>query len=241
MSKDNLIEKYLSNRLTEAEKQQFAHWMASDEDFQREVAFHENLQRVTRAHERQQLKQRLQELDQQTNAKQPPARPQRGRWLGLAGLLLLMCLSVYWLCNQPSNPEKIYAQYHSPFPNSLQPVSRDRSDGSLESRAFLFYENGRYEQALQQFESIAKDNPRPDFGFYQGLTLLQLERFEEASELFEALKESDTQYRAEVHWYGALAHIRLGQLDEGRSNLRSLQQIRPDYKKEAIERLLNEF
>ncbi|MEO1626359.1 MAG: tetratricopeptide repeat protein, partial [Bacteroidota bacterium] len=103
------------------------------------------------------------------------------------------------------------------------------------------YENGRYEQALQQFESIAKDNPRPDFGFYQGLTLLQLERFEEASELFEALKESDTQYRAEVHWYGALAHIRLGQLDEGRSNLRSLQQIRPDYKKEAIERLLNEF
>lgn len=171
----------------------------------------------------------------------PPAAPQGDKPAGAPAV------------RPPENPppvalgretrERLFAAHFQPYKDeSLEPSLR--SDGPP-APAELFrqlYWDGKYEDALAQFEQLpASARENDNQLFVRAECLLATGKTSEAAILFERiLKNDDSRYVETAAWHLALAYLKTGRLDRARARLLVLSRTAASpWHREAVELLKN--
>ncbi|WP_430412768.1 hypothetical protein [Kordia sp.] len=224
MENDKLIQKYFQGILSEAEQQQFDALLENDPEFVKAVAEFENVQAVITSHEKDVLKSQLQQLEttqEETNTTIKPSRNYKRLALAIALILFFGLVSNYFMQLGNSN-ETLYATYFEPYPNALQPVTRNATSSNALKAALYAYESQEYNVAIEKFEEALNTNPTQKTAilFYKAMSFLNLDNEQEAIAILRSIKHSETKFSPQIYWYGALIHIKL---DENEKAIKALE------------------
>lgn len=146
------IDRYLLNRMEEAEKIAFEKEMAVDPELKKQFLFTQTVQSVARMQENQKQRVRLQQAKE--DFLQGKQKKQAQKWMisAVASLALLVGVSLAWILDRPqsssaNNP--FMSEYEEQF-NPAQIVNR--SGENPESWEIAFRQQ-QYEQVIQLLES----------------------------------------------------------------------------------------
>ncbi len=218
MSKEELIEKYFKETLSETERAQFNTYLNEDESFKKEFEFISNLQETIVQKEREETKALLQSFEQ--SVKQRNWK----KWLVAASIVLLLGLGYSLFFLKPS-PDQLFASNFEPYANVIQPVVRGLNESDLKTKAFVAYENKEYELAETYFSQIYTKDKEPYSLFYLANTELAMGNISEGKRLLNNYLELPIDSLTEkANWYLALAHLKGGEIEDAQRRLRKIIQ-----------------
>lgn len=203
MHREEIIQKYLQNRLSEKERAQFEMDLQNSEELQQQFKEFKHIQAAIQHAEYDRLKNEFKTLETTYSSR----NTRFFNWRIAATVLVLMSLgSLLWL-SQPVDVDRLYAQYFTAYPNTLQPIVRGDQDNR--ALAFTYYENKDYNKAATAFSSLLVKHNDADIRFYYALSLLNAKKLESAKHELEALLLSNTQYKEPLWWYLGLIEMKL--------------------------------
>ena len=225
----DLIEKYLLYSLTPEEEAAFEQKL-TDATFREKLAFQQNLKSAVRAVELKRVKEVLQEEEQH---RQSPARQRNlTRILLEAAAVITLILLAWWLIPGPASSatkgEAIFAQYFkaTKLDLGIREKSGTPADVSIYQNAYDAYNDGRYEDAIEEFDNLLVIEPETndDILFFRANALLGTGETRRAiATLRELLTRTEsTQREAATTWLLALALLKENQEEEGRALLEEL-------------------
>lgn len=243
-----LIEKYFSNSLSDEEQIVFNNLLKNDLAFKEEFLFQKDLKKALSHNQRSSLKTTLQKFE--SDLEKEKVFPLR-KWMAAASVVLVLGLSYFLFSDSFNNSsEKLYAEYFEPYRNVVHPIVRGDNGSSIESSAFLAYENGKFYKAINLFNSVS--NKKDEYiRFYTAMCYLGLNDNLEAIDLLlpiatneadEANDNSNLNFKTKANWYLGLAYLNSGDLNKAKSQF-SLIANHPDnsYKKEAALEILDKL
>ncbi len=240
MEHEELIEKYIQNRLSSEEELKFAKLLKSDLAFKDEVTLHSNLKKVTKHEDDANFRKLITTLEEKIE--KPIQKPSYTKWLVAASIALLLGLTYFLNINEKVSTDELFAQNFEPYRNVIAPVVRG-DNGNQEdekTQAFLAYEKGEYETAITLFTKLYKSTKEPYYLFYKANALLKLERAQEAVPLLlEHLKTKDT-LTEKTNWYLALAYLKIKDKPKAKKLLKKVI-ANKSYKDKEAKKLLKEF
>nr|WP_297916761.1 CDC27 family protein [uncultured Allomuricauda sp.] len=236
MDRQELVEKYLQNQLSEEERVLFDRLLEEDEEFRSEVQFMEDIQAVSQQEDERIFREQLLIFEKESNV-----RRMSGRYVKLllaASIALVVSLGyVFWPKPQESM-EQIFVEHFEPYRNVIQPVVRGEEQQKSEKQlAFQYYEQGKYDKAIVLFDKLYSTSKEPYYLFYKANALIQLNRAKEAIPLLEAhLKTKDT-LAEKSPWYLAMAYLKI---NDKNNTKKWLQQVveQNRYKAQTAQKLL---
>lgn len=236
MDQQELIENYLANRLSQEESEEFSKLMEGDARFREEVRFMEGVKRAAQREEDLRFKEKLREFEQEA--------PHTGRnseflWPVAATIVILLGLILYRVV-QPTDPQQLYSIYFEPARNVSLPVVRG-GDGERLSKAFVAYEQGHFQEALEAFDDIPSESAPQWLSYYQGSALLALGHVDEAVLKLKDHVRSQDGLATRSHWFLALAYLKSGNLQGAHDELIGLQNAHVAFKKEQAKALLSDL
>lgn len=198
-----------------------------------------NLKKVIAFQERKQLKKQLQEIEDEIPKS---TKKTKTNWLLVASIALIFSIggSFFFLNSTPTN-EDLFAEYFSPYENVVAPIVRNQKEKTSKEIAFALYENGDYEEAIQNFKTLQKDTiiDSTTLDFYTANAHLQLGNIEKSKAFFQTILENKNKnWEQETLWYLGLINIKQNDLDSAKNNFHQLQKNYPNYKKEEVAKLL---
>ncbi len=237
MDKEVLLYNYFSNSLTDEEQQLFDKLLENDVDFKKQFVFERDLKRAIKEKEKGNLKAKLQELESEIKQKTAPQNNFK-IWVIAASFALLLSLGWFGYDNYfKVNYDNLYSNNFQPYPNTAYTITRSNSDDSLERQAFVAYETGNYQIAINNFEKI--NEPQKEyFAFYKAQSYLNLNNTKKAKTLFKKVITDNSQFVAESHWYLALIAIKEKDKDNAINYLEKLIE-NYDFNKEKAKALLD--
>ncbi|MEP3209328.1 MAG: tetratricopeptide repeat protein [Maribacter sp.] len=243
MDKEALLTNYFSNQLTQEERKMFDELLDSDAEFKARFDFEQNLQRAIKAEENQNVKAKLISFEKEIAREIPKSSLKKSyRSLAIAAsITLLMGLAWIGYIDGTSNKyEELYAQNFQEYPNTVYAITRSGSEESLERNAFVAYESGDYDAAIEKFEQIPSEVKQPYIDFFLGQSYLNAGKNDQAKAYFrETIVKADN-FVAESHWYLAMIALKEKDITEAESELKKLINGY-DYNKEKAVALLKEL
>ena len=237
---EDLIEKYIQNKLSPEEKLMMDELLQNDADFERELTLQANLKVAIKKDDDDNFRNLISELESKAKMERPMLRRTYVKWLAAASLVLLLGLSYFLTLDQKVSTNELFASYFEPYRNVVQPLERGSDQQDEKSLAFLAYEKGEYEKAIMLFSELYATSKEPYYLFYKANAMLKLERAKEAIPLLlEHLQTKDT-LTEKTNWYLALAYLKLND----KSNARiTLEKVLADgnYKSTEAQKLLKEL
>jgi tetratricopeptide (TPR) repeat protein len=214
-SQDNhdLIDNFLTGRLTPAEKEAFEASLKTNEMLRQETETQARLKGIVVSYGAAQLKKRLQKIEAETiHKKDAPKNPYW--WLYLI-IGLIMAGLAWWVLQSDSSsaesPDAIYAAYYEPF----TPVGLSTRDNTTESpsttilNAYLQKDYSAVITQIQQQPEVLEENIQ--FQLIHAIALLETNQSKEAiRELENIALKKDPYFTDEAHWYQALALLKSG-------------------------------
>ncbi len=238
MRHEELIEKYILNRLTSEEQLEFAKLLKSDSAFKEEVDLHTNLKKVIDYEDDANFRDLIVDLEEQV--KKPKQKRSYTKWLAAASIVLLLGLTYFFNMGQKLSTDDLFAQNFEPYRNVVAPIVRSNDQQDEKSLAFLAYEKGEYETAVTLFSKLYISTKEPYYLFYKANALLKLERANEAVPLLlEHLKTKDT-LTEKTNWYLALAYLKIKDKQKAKELLKKVI-ANKSYKNKEAEKLLDKF
>lgn len=143
------------------------------------------------------------------------------------GILSLMITALCFGCaNEPDPYDALFADsFVLPEIVIEAPASRGDVDTAPLELGIDEYKNGKFEKALNGFNDFLGTNPQYlEVRYYRGLTLLKLDKREEAVEDFQEVANSESEHREHAEWYLALTYIKLRQKDKAVELLKGMEQ-----------------
>ena len=201
MDKDILIQKYLKGKLSEKEQEIFTDFLQNDSDFKNKVAFEKDVYKAIKLNKRDALKSEIQNWDNEINT------VSYKKWLLVASVLLLGILSYFILPSKTVSSEELYTSNFEPYRNVLYPVVRDQKDLSKTEKAFMYYENGYYDDFLKTIKQTKSTNS--DFNFYIANALMATNRVSEAKPILEKyIQNGNKRFLTNAQWYLGLIYLK---------------------------------
>lgn len=212
----DLLERYASDELSDAERQALEEKIASNPEFAEEAAKVAEAISAMKAKARAEEKEKLRALwqaSQETSDKTAVRPLRRRRFWGIAASVILIAAVGFALLKYNSDSPKT-ALYHSLYqPLAATPVVRDLDQSY--AQGMKAYREGDYDLAAQKFKlDLGADSLDADRYLYLGNCALNTEDFALALEYFDQAKTKGTAgHRDHAEWFGSLAHLRLGEKD----------------------------
>lgn len=201
-----LIEKYLDGTITSDEMRAFDELVARDKDFKDELDFHLEIRSSLRQQDDANFRQKLIELEIEA-----PKTNSKRFWMGIAASLIGLAMLGMWWVLLPSEKEDLFQAYYTIQRNIHEPLTRANGQENLTYEAFLAYEKEEWQTALDLFSSLEENSPEEYIDLYIGNCQLQLGKYKEAIQSFEALLDSaDSDLKHRGTWYLALAELANG-------------------------------
>lgn len=218
MEKEELKIKYFEQQLSDEEKVLFESLLQNDSEFAKEVAYQINVKKAITLNERETLKNTLRRFE--INKKE---NRNNSQYWYIAGVFLLFFGGLAWFQFTKDSPEQLYQEYYQSYPNVVAPIVRDDSERNLKTDAFYEYDSRNYEKSLELFSKIYKEEAVDYALFYQAMSLMELERYEEAITTFDQFETSDNNsFSPFVKWYKALSYLKLNNKEKAIQLLKDL-------------------
>lgn len=240
MDKEELLYKFFSNQLTEEQKKTFHQLLETDVEFKAQFEFENDLKHVIKKSKNENLKQKLVGFEKEINAKDKnkPSKWTFRNWSIAASIALLVGMG--WIAyNTFSGPDynELYATNFEAYPNTVYTITRSDGDQSLERDAFAAYEASNYEKAVTAFLDLKNKGGSTHADFYLAQSYLYVGKDQEAIEALKRAILNDMEFRAEAHWYLALAYLKSKDKVKAMATLKDLIE-NFDYNKERAQTLL---
>ena len=228
----SLIEKYLDNNLDTDESQLFEHILENDEAFVRDLNDMELLiSGIKKSASLTTIEEKLERFensikimgDEEEDIKTLPRTTyfafehiKKYSWAIAASITIVLVSSItLFNINQPTSHQKLYDEYFSPFENYGTKRSLEKVERDVWKEALFLYDNGRYQEALDNFNHIiisdyqeVINNPRYSlYNIYKGNTLMQLNRHDDAIRLFTGMLEDDDGMFLQARWYLSMCYL----------------------------------
>lgn len=246
------IEAYLNNKLSATEKAAFEEAIQNDLELAVEVKeVSQMIQGIKyTAYKRRQLTNYFESLRDQIETdspisppvakKQTVVRPIFSSPWAISGIAasfaLLFAVAVFW--NQQASPEQLLAEYHKgPYPvldaNSM--ISRGQTSEAKTKReeAFIAYASGEYEEAIQLFITILREEQDIEVQFYLANAYFETEKTKEAIVHFQELVVNENRYKTRSMWYLILCHLKQQDMDEAKKIATQLSKEQDSYSLKA--------
>lgn len=240
MEHEELIEKYLQNKLSSEEELKFDRLLKNNLGFKDEVMLQSNLKRVIEHEDDVNFRNLITDIEEQV--KNPKQKVNYTKWLVAASIALIFGLTYFFNMNQKVSTDELFAQNFEPYRNVIAPVIRG-DNGNQEdekTQAFLAYEKGEYETAITLFTKLYKSTKEPYYLFYKANALLKLERAQEAVPLLlEHLKTKDT-LTEKTNWYLALAYLKIKDKPKAKKLLKKVI-ANKSYKNKEAKKIIDKF
>lgn len=226
------MERYLANDLNPGEKKAFEDKIRSDQELAEKVALYQSLSeelrsRFSREQDEQRLRESLQAISNAEITKRS-AHVISFQWYHWAAAASIALLAIAWFYTTTATlPE--YAQYA--FHESLSLTERGEDD-SLKHHAESAFNAAKYPEAIHLFNTLLKTDPdNVELQLYKGISLLELNRHQEAEAIFLAIKNSTTIYRDKAIWYLALSALKQKDYNSCKAYLHQLSPDSEDHSK----------
>lgn len=231
---EDLIRRYFNNELSDSERVEIELRQLEDSEFASLMITFQSTRDGVRLAKKESLKNRLKEIEAE---KKPKGR---FKYIAIAAsVAIILGVGGMMLWNQSLNSTgNLYAEYYEPYPNVHSPITRDGDSLSSLEQAFVQYELGEYQKALNGFNTELESNTDQDVLFYKGITLIELGNDTDALSTLDKIIVSDTRYHPQVLWYQAMLRLKLDQPAKAKQKLATLNSLNSGYKKQKVKELL---
>lgn len=205
-----------------------------------EFEFDKNLKNAITAEERKRQKVYLQSVE---SSIQKPMTKKINWWVA-ASIAIIIGLGGYFAFSNGSiSNQELYAEYFTPYRNTVVPIVRNDTKPTKKATAFEKYETGKYGEAIALFNQLtAKDSIDTNtLNFYKANAHLKLNEFKKArSLLLKVILDKKSQWKEESLWYFSLASLKLNEEEIAKEYLLHLKNLnQKGFKRKEVKDLLN--
>jgi len=223
MNKEDLINRYFEGSLSESELKTLKDLLENDTDFKEHFEFQKELQSALKKEHRKNIKAMLSNLKTKKDEAKPKVfylRP----WLAAASIVILVGFGSWFLFFNSNNlnTDALYATHFVPYENVVNPIQRGVEVENIKAKAFVAYENGEYEKALQLFEQSDTHSKNHYITFYEGIILMQLNKHKKAIILLNEYITNNGKLADRATWYLALSYLKQGDVKACKATLKKL-------------------
>lgn len=237
MNKEDLLQKYFKNTLSQKEEEQFKSLLETDADFKAAYEEYNNFNLAFRSHEAGALKSFLKSLD-------GTDKILRLKWykntkiIYLAAAILVIALCIPFLVKPDIN--NVFNDYYDVYPNVEQPIVRGAEETEI-NIAFKAYEANNYSLAIDAFQNLLEEDNNPNYRFYYAMSLLNNDQSDIALKELSRLEGFDFDYQNEVLWYTALIHLKNSETKKAIAKLEELENSESSFKSKERKVLLQKL
>ena len=226
MDKEELINGYFEGSLSQVQLEEVSRLLETDAAFTADFEFQKQLQMSLKKEERREIKNMFSELSSEKEASETKVIPMR-TWLAAASVALLVGLGSWFLIFNSSdiNTEQLYAANFTPYDNVVSPIERGNDIEDLRTRAFTAYESEAYSEALDLFAQLKVEQDDPYIDFYEANIRMQLNQHDKAIPLLQEYIKNKGKLADRALWYLALSHLKLGEIEESKAQLKKLIEL----------------
>lgn len=204
MENADYIESYFNNDLPAAEKEQFEQKIIADAAFAEEVAFYYSAWQTAKNELAEDKKKRFAEIYQQNISIQKQGITIKLWKYAVAAAVVTGIIFGSYLYIKPVSPKQLADQYIQQHLQSLS-ITMSSQGNSIQDGLKL-YNEGKWPQALQQFEKIiSSDTLNFNAKKYAGIVFLKLKQYDSAIVYFTQLQKYTKLYFNPAAFYLALA------------------------------------
>jgi tetratricopeptide (TPR) repeat protein len=127
--------------------------------------------------------------------------------LAAASFALILVVGGLWyiLSNKPYSTEKLVTKYYKPAHPILQIRSVEVNNDDALVKAFKYYKESDYNNALKYFKSIENQITAK---FYSGVCHIELEQYDQAIDSFtQIVNDNDNLFVEQAEWYLGLIYL----------------------------------
>lgn len=238
MSDFELIDEYLSDRLSEEEKRRFRNRLLNDPSFNQEFQERKEIRFHVRENAREDLKTFFNTLEtsiEQENTTKDQTVMKRVISIA-ASLVLIAALTYVGVSNygsQPSNQE-LFNEHFTTY-TSLTGQVRGITEESLtaKQRAFNAYDAGDYYASEEALSALVAVEPSALNYFYLGTSQLELGKTEEAVKSLNTVINNYSGLNEQAKWYLSLAHLKNENEDAALGSLANIISKESEYEAKA--------
>jgi len=227
----DLIEKYLDDNLDPEELALFNERLDRDPGFRRLFVDMDRLVEGIRLSARKTtLEEKLANLEKslpfQKSGREDAGIPVISMWewvnkykMATAAVISMLFIATFLLVTQDftSDPAKLYVANFEPFENFEPGIERslEKTDLNLRQQAFFYYDQGNYEEALNLFKQLNReDNDPVSLWLYMGNAYMALNDTQSAIPLLHQVVDINSGFVVHAKWYLALCYLKEGNKDE---------------------------
>ena len=127
--------------------------------------------------------------------------------LAAASFALVLVVGGLWyiLSNKPYSTEKLVTKYYKPAHPILQIRSVEINSDDALAKAFRYYKENDFNNALKYFKSIESQITAK---FYSGVCYIELEQYDKAADCFnQIIYDNDNLFVEQADWYLGLIYL----------------------------------
>jgi tetratricopeptide (TPR) repeat protein len=210
------IENFLNGELQKEEILSIEERMARDSEFKNSVMMQKAIMKGFSNKRKKDFRHKLQELERSMG----PVKQKSGNRIymyrigAVAAVLLLLLVAKLVIQTSPMN------KYFEPYPNYAAPVQRGDDSFNKGREAFLFYEEGDFKSALEEFKNLPESDT---IAFYKAQCLMATGDLGNASTLLERLIiDRESVFLEQSNWYLALLYLENGNSEQAKVSLEYL-------------------
>lgn len=138
-------------------------------------------------------------------------------WTAAASIALLLVTSTLLIISNTGTThyQAIYSEHFIPGKADVNQRSINGREATLMDAALRLYNEGFFAEAIVQFNQVPEPDAYPGYPLYKGITLMKLDRHNEAIEQFFQL--TDPVLKHYGMWYTGLCYLALEDPDHARS------------------------
>lgn len=241
------LEKYLKGDMSAKEMKKFEAMLINDNDLLREIALEQELDSVLMDQDILDLKMKL-EAARNATSKSVQLSPvismmkSNMKYIAAAASMgVLITAGVLTLSPRSYTSDKLFKMYYQP--DKAVVVNRAGRGNVNIVEALMKFQKKDYEVASNMFEEILINNPdNIALRFYNGISLIETEKYDEAIKSFNIiLEDNDNLYVEHAEWYLALCYLKKEQVEDARIQLLRIANEEDGFYKEDAKKILEKL
>lgn len=241
----HILQKYLDNELSEKELARFEQELSASPGMMTDLGLYKEVDEAIADTEVLDFRAQLNDLREETRRSESGKRVFRftrpWHYAASAALALLVAIGLATVLGRPLSNSDLFAKYMKPYELVLTNRSVDNEAIQLwMNKAQGHFLNGEFEQAIDCFDEVLSLNSnKMEADFYMGVSYMEIEQHQEASESFtRVIAHDDNLYVQKAEWYLAGCLLAMDNTDLARRKLAKIASTSSHYYKDDAAKIL---